>query len=89
MREKLLFFLPGNTIMLGKKVCEMERNESSTLPRLHSPRQKICPRGLSRVNEDQAPGGDAASGIDVINKSVNGVSGLMSVVTRWLRADGR
>ena len=36
----------------------------------------------------QAPGGDAASGIDVINKSVNGVSGLMSVVTRWSGVDG-
>ncbi|KAG7208035.1 hypothetical protein KM043_009614 [Ampulex compressa] len=61
------------------------------LPRLHPPRAGKSGGGVEgRGTEESRGGGEYASGNDVINKGVNGVSGLMSVVTpppRWTRLE--
>lgn len=80
--------LAGEYNNAGKKGLRDGKERILVLPRLHPPRQKISPEGEPRVNRGAETGGDAASGIDVINKSVNGVSGLMSVVSRWLGGRG-
>lgn len=87
--------LAGEYNNAGKKgPCEMERNEfPEVTPRPHPPRA-AGRKSAGRVSlvEGRAEAGawrGCAPGIDVINKSVNGVSGLMSVVTRWLGGWGR